>query len=213
MSLNNYNQMEDNSYEGIFLGVITNNTDPTLRQRIKVKIPRLMDGGETSVWVAPRINSPFGITTTANTVEIPVVGSNVLVEFQNGDINYGLWSGCMDTGSSAVVPELLVNYPLRRGWKDPLGNIFFIDNTAGQNHVNFKHASGAEFDIDNSGNITVTSPVLVTVNAPNTTVNGDFQVNGNISSVGSVTNNGTNIGSTHVHGGVFPGGSNTSTPS
>lgn len=52
----------------------------------------------------------------------------------------------------------------------------------------------------------------VNVNATTFTVNGKSVLDGNVSSSGTFTNNGTNISSTHVHGGVTPGGSSTSTP-
>jgi hypothetical protein len=54
--------------------------------------------------------------------------------------------------------------------------------------------------------ITITSPGRVTINAPTITLNGD------VASIGTFTNNGVDISSTHVHGGVSPGGSDTGAP-
>lgn len=48
-----------------------------------------------------------------------------------------------------------------------------------------------------------------TINANATNIN----LNGNVASTGTFTNNGTNISSTHHHGGVTPGGSFTGLPS
>jgi hypothetical protein len=48
--------------------------------------------------------------------------------------------------------------------------------------------------------INITSPTKVTITAPETDI------------IGTLKNNGVNVGSTHVHGGVSPGGSNTSGP-
>lgn len=45
-----------------------------------------------------------------------------------------------------------------------------------------------------------------------TTITGGTSVNGNVATKGSLTNNGTNVGSTHTHGGVRGGSSSTSTP-
>ena len=44
------------------------------------------------------------------------------------------------------------------------------------------------------------------------TAPGGLHVTGDITTTGTVTNNGLNIGSTHVHGGVTTGGSNTGFP-
>ena len=55
----------------------------------------------------------------------------------------------------------------------------------------------------NASGITITSPTQVTINAPTITLNG------NVVSTGTVTNNGKNIGSTHIHAvtGISTGGS------
>jgi hypothetical protein len=58
----------------------------------------------------------------------------------------------------------------------------------------------------------------LTVNNGNVTMAGNLTVDGSITGLngmaitGTATNNGTNIGSTHVHGGVQSGSSNTATP-
>jgi hypothetical protein len=54
-----------------------------------------------------------------------------------------------------------------------------------------------------SGSLEINAPSGTKIIAPS----NDYT--GNISSSGTVTNNGKNIGSTHTHGGVTPGGSNT----
>ena len=47
----------------------------------------------------------------------------------------------------------------------------------------------------------------IEINAPSVTINGATAING-----GSLTHNGSNVGSSHVHGGIAPGPSTTSTP-
>ena len=47
----------------------------------------------------------------------------------------------------------------------------------------------------------------IEINAPSVTINGATAING-----GSPTHNGSNVGSSHVHGGIAPGPSTTSTP-
>jgi len=50
------------------------------------------------------------------------------------------------------------------------------------------------------------------VNATTLTINANVVINGDIESTGTMTNNGKDVGSSHTHGGVQSGGSNTSTP-
>lgn len=57
-----------------------------------------------------------------------------------------------------------------------------------------------------SGGIEIHSPSTVTIVAPNVQITGDVAI------TGALHNNGTNVGSTHKHGGVSPGGSDTGGP-
>ena len=82
---------------------------------------------------------------------------------------------------------------------------------------------GSTFTLED-GQVTLDAPA-VTIKAPNTTVQGNLTVSGSLSGQGgmqvqgsldvtggSVTNNGVDIGSTHVHGGIERGGSRTDGP-
>lgn len=71
--------------------------------------------------------------------------------------------------------------------------------------------------------VTVNASTSVTLNTPNTHLTGNLQVDGNATVSGShtvngstsvkgITSNGVNIGSSHVHGGVNSGSSNTQVP-
>lgn len=69
----------------------------------------------------------------------------------------------------------------------------------------------ANVDADNSVSVYAGSTVNVT--SPTTNIEGDLNVNGVIAFTGSsFTHNGTNVGSTHVHGGVESGNSDTEPP-
>lgn len=57
---------------------------------------------------------------------------------------------------------------------------------------------------------TITSPTI-TLNG-DTTINGTTAINGTTSVTGGLTNNGTNVGSSHTHPGIEPGPSSTGTP-
>lgn len=48
--------------------------------------------------------------------------------------------------------------------------------------------------------------------APTIKLIGDLEVVGNVKTTGTITNNGKNIGSTHLHGGVLIGGANSGAP-
>ena len=57
------------------------------------------------------------------------------------------------------------------------------------------------------------SPAGIKMTAPDVTIDTDLlTVNGNVATVGTLTNNGVDVGSTHTHGGVQTGGGNTAPP-
>lgn len=61
------------------------------------------------------------------------------------------------------------------------------------------------------GLVKITTPGTVEVDAPTVHMTGDLTVDGSITAQGEVTGNGIAL-STHTHGGVQPGGGNTTAP-
>jgi len=136
----------------LYAAEVVDNNDPLEKQRIKVTIPNLLEGdAEFLPWIGPLVDSSFGITSDAVTVRVPVIGSIVAVQFQDGDLLYGVIKGSLHTGLTPLPPELRQNYPNRRGWKDPAGNILYWDITDGQVSLMVKHKSGTFFTIGDSG--------------------------------------------------------------
>lgn len=60
--------------------------------------------------------------------------------------------------------------------------------------------------------VVVHSPHAVTITSPNNTINGPLTVNGDAAFNGTLLNNGVDVGSTHAHSGITPGGGTTGTP-
>ena len=170
---NNFNQMEAATYDGQIKGIVVENRDPEYRQRIKVRIPELMEAEiEDLPWILPIVESSFGMTAGAGTVSIPVIDSIVIVEFQKGDIHYGLYTSGLHTSQWTLPAELMTNYPHRRGWKDPAGNKLWIDIK--EDHVEFhlEHVSGTSFHVDNDGNLSINVVGNTTVSTKGSTTIG-----------------------------------------
>ncbi|WP_298685442.1 phage baseplate assembly protein V [uncultured Methanomethylovorans sp.] len=86
-------QQNRNIY-GVAIGIVTNNSDPEKRGRVKVNLPWRGENDE-SYWA--RIASPMA-GNERGFVFYPEVGDEVLVAFQHGDVNYpyvigALWNG------------------------------------------------------------------------------------------------------------------------
>lgn len=75
---------------GKYRGKVENNVDPLQMGRIQVSVPAVLGDGRLS-WAMPCV--PYagkGVGFFA----IPPVGANVWVEFEGGDPDYPIWSGC-----------------------------------------------------------------------------------------------------------------------
>lgn len=84
--------------------------------------------------------------------------------------------------------------------------------------VTIRAPGGVNISTDASVNLMATSNVNVTADKVNIDaanglkVTGKVDIIGNITTTGTLLNNGVNVGSTHVHSGVTPGGSNSGPP-
>lgn len=88
---------------GKYRGSVENNIDPQMMGRIQVSVPAVLGEGSLS-WAMPC--APFagpGVGFFA----IPPNGANVWVEFEGGDPDYPIWSGCFwGLGEAPAVPAL-----------------------------------------------------------------------------------------------------------
>lgn len=77
-------------YFGKYRGRVENNIDPQLQGRLQVSVPAVLGSGSLS-WAMP--NAPYG-GAQVGLFTIPPTGTNVWVEFEGGDPDYPIWTGC-----------------------------------------------------------------------------------------------------------------------
>jgi uncharacterized protein involved in type VI secretion and phage assembly len=93
--------MSDQKYFGKYRGMVINNVDPMQMGRLMVQVPDI-SGLIPSTWAMPC----FPVTGKQMGVwAVPLIGSGVWVEFEQGDPDYPIWVGCFP-GSTADVPAL-----------------------------------------------------------------------------------------------------------
>jgi uncharacterized protein involved in type VI secretion and phage assembly len=98
--------MSDKKYFGKNRGLVINNVDPTQMGRLMVQVPDI-SGLIPSSWAMPC----FPVTgKQMGTWWLPQIGAGVWVEFEQGDPDYPIWSGCW-FGSAAEVPALALVAP------------------------------------------------------------------------------------------------------
>jgi hypothetical protein len=107
------------SYFGKYRGTVINNVDPMQTGRLLVEVPDVL-GLATSTWAMgsfPVTGKQMGFWA------IPQIGTGVWVEFEQGDVDHPIWTGCW-YGSAADVP------PLALATQPPLSSIYM--QTSGQ---------------------------------------------------------------------------------
>jgi hypothetical protein len=99
---------ERRQYFGKYRGKVSNNLDPMQLGRIQVSVPEVLGDGRLS-WALPCV--PFagpGLGFFA----LPPVAANVWVEFEGGDPDFPIWSGCFwgpgQVPAKPAVPQVTV---------------------------------------------------------------------------------------------------------
>lgn len=88
-------------YLGKYRGVVLNNIDPMQQGRLQVQVPDV-GGVVPATWAMPCV-PVAGIQN--GMFALPMIGSGVWVEFEQGNPDYPIWVGCF-WGSGAEVPAL-----------------------------------------------------------------------------------------------------------
>jgi uncharacterized protein involved in type VI secretion and phage assembly len=97
---------EATKYLGKYRGTVFNNVDPMQQGRIQAMVPDVL-GNIPSTFAMPCL--PLAGAQMGQYV-VPVVGSGVWIEFEQGDPNFPIWVGCW-YGSTAEVPALALAGP------------------------------------------------------------------------------------------------------
>jgi uncharacterized protein involved in type VI secretion and phage assembly len=87
---------------GKYRGVVSDNRDPEQRGRLRAKVAALNDLEVT--WALPCL--PYG-GNGVGLFLVPPTKANVWIEFEGGDIDHPVWTGCFwDLGQTPVLPAL-----------------------------------------------------------------------------------------------------------
>jgi len=98
--------MSTTKFYGKYRGMVLNNVDPLQTGRLQVQVPDVA-GLIPTTWAmpcAPVAGIQNGIFA------LPIIGSGVWVEFEQGDPEFPIWVGCF-WGSAAEVPALALLTP------------------------------------------------------------------------------------------------------
>jgi uncharacterized protein involved in type VI secretion and phage assembly len=145
--------IECKKFFGKFRGTVTKNIDPEQRGRIQVVVPDVsgIAGVALNTWALPSL--PIG-GLQSGIFSVPIVGSGVWVEFEQGDLDYPIWTGIY-WGSTVEVPAL--SHAIPPGVpgiviQTPLQNGLIISDVPGAaGGILIKNATGAFILVNDAG--------------------------------------------------------------
>src|SRR5205809_7787322 len=74
-------------YFGKYRGLVTDNRDPEQMGRIRGRVPDVLGEADTP-WAMPCVTLPLSNDVGSG---LPEIGSNVWIEFEQGDPKYPIW--------------------------------------------------------------------------------------------------------------------------
>lgn len=158
-------------FYGKYRGTVVNNVDPMQQGRLQVQVPDVA-GLLPATWAMPCV--PFaGIQN--GMFALPVIGSGVWVEFEQGDPQHPIWTGCF-WGSAAEVPAMALATPPGMPavtLQTPLQNGITISDLPGPTGgIMLKSATGATLIVNDTGiYIQNGKGATITLVGPTVTVN------------------------------------------
>lgn len=137
-------------YWGKYRGMVLNNVDPMQMGRLMVQVPdvtSLIPG----TWAMPCV-PVAGIQN--GMVALPMIGSGVWIEYEQGDPDFPIWVGCF-WGSAAEVPALSHLTPpaiSAISFQTPLQNGLTISDLPGPTGgIMLKSTTGASIIVNDTG--------------------------------------------------------------
>lgn len=146
--------MDDNTYFGKYRGIVTDTKDPMNLGRIKALVPDVFDEDECD-WAWPCL--PFG-GKGLGFFAIPAEKANVWIEFEGGDPESPIWTGCFWPDKNEMPKELLSpewqsdkNAKMKLLIKTEGGHSLLLDDSSNTCGITLKTSGGQTIVITDKG--------------------------------------------------------------
>lgn len=163
---------EAKRFYGKYRGTVLNTVDPLQTGRIMAQVPDVL-GLNISSWAMPC----FPVTgIQSGAFALPQIGTGVWVEFEQGNPDYPIWTGCYYK-TAAEVPALALAAPPgvdNMVMQTTAQNTFMINDTPGPTGgILLKTTTGAMISVNDVG-ITISNGkgASILMAGPTVTVNG-----------------------------------------
>jgi uncharacterized protein involved in type VI secretion and phage assembly len=135
------------TYFGKYRGVVTDIQDPMMQNRIKASVPDVF-GSADSGWALaclPFAGGGMGF------VGLPKVGSAVWIEFEHGDPEFPIWTGCW-VGAPTDLPSEALAPPYKKIiLKTEGGHKIILDDTPGIGGITLETSGGQKVTLTAMG--------------------------------------------------------------
>jgi len=84
-------QKVESRFYGKYRGFVVDNGDPEMLGRLKLQVPSVFGADVVTGWALPCL--PYGGDAGQGFLFIPEVGAGVWVEFEEGDLEFPIWTG------------------------------------------------------------------------------------------------------------------------
>ena len=130
-------------FYGKFRGVVSDNADPNNLGRIKAKVSDVY-GEEESGWAMPAV--PYA-GKSVGLFLIPPTDALVWIEFEHGDPDYPIWSGCFWADNEVPVSPASAD---KKVLKTGAGTIT-LDDTEGSTSITIETTNSLKLKMDQQG--------------------------------------------------------------
>jgi uncharacterized protein involved in type VI secretion and phage assembly len=134
------------AFYGKYRGVVIDNNDPLKIGRIRATVEDVY-GELESGWATP--SAPFG-GNQMGYFAVPDVGAGVWIEFEYGDPDYPIWSGCW-WGAEREMPSVLDPENPKVLIMTKGGHSILLDDTSGGEGITLKTSGGQKIVMNSDG--------------------------------------------------------------
>lgn len=175
-------QKVEHRFYGKYRGFVVDNVDPEQLGRLKIQVPSVLGTEVVTGWAMPCL--PYGGEANQGFFFIPDIGAGVWVEFEEGDLEFPIWTGTFwsKPGGESEVPTTndakgadegsVQDPPTRKIIKTQKGHTIQLEDADGDEMILIAEATnGNRITMDREG-ITImdTNDNTVTMDAQGITV-------------------------------------------
>jgi len=157
-------------FYGKYRGVVSSTNDPLMIGRIQARVPDVM-GDDDSGWAMPCV--PFA-GTGMGFFALPADGAGVWMEFEQGDPDFPIWTGCW-WGSATELPTQVLTPPQSNKilLRTDGGSSILVDETPGVGGITLTTSTGQKIVISATGiEIDNGSGASIKLQGPQVSING-----------------------------------------